>query len=334
MIGGDLSFASGGYGSTALRDVLPVELPPSPPTLEGENDANLTTDLFKPRLTPEGRTHPVTSLLLDPRENEARWAQAAAARRASTGCRARKPNAATLLAHPTLKGADGKPAPVLVVGDAGKGRVAGAADRHASGTGASRRPARGTTAAPSSASGRTRSAGWCAIRRSRCCASSSNGRSTGATSRSPRGSAPCTPTTSPAANVEVERRRRRRRQRARRQAAPQPAGDHRRRRRGPGRARRAAARRLPADRARDARRTRGHRRTRPSWCAPGGPELDDVAARDRVLRELAQASGGDYHVRGAAAPDDPPLARRPRRAPADRSRSGRARCCCCSASRC
>ena len=27
----------------------------------------------------------------------------------------------------------------------------------------------------------------------------------------------------------------------------------------------------------------------------GGPELDDVAARDRVLKELAQASGGDYH---------------------------------------
>ena len=31
MIGGDLSFASGGYGSTPLRDVLPVELPPTPP---------------------------------------------------------------------------------------------------------------------------------------------------------------------------------------------------------------------------------------------------------------------------------------------------------------
>jgi hypothetical protein len=26
----------------------------------------------------------------------------------------------------------------------------------------------------------------------------------------------------------------------------------------------------------------------------GGPELDDVAARDGVLRELAQVSGGDY----------------------------------------
>ena len=26
----------------------------------------------------------------------------------------------------------------------------------------------------------------------------------------------------------------------------------------------------------------------------GGPELDDVAARDRVLREIAQVSGGSY----------------------------------------
>ncbi len=46
MIGGDLSFASGGYGLTALRDVLPVELPPVPPALDGENDSSLTTDAF------------------------------------------------------------------------------------------------------------------------------------------------------------------------------------------------------------------------------------------------------------------------------------------------
>ena len=44
MIGGDLSFASGGYGSTALRDVLPVELPPSPPGVAGGGDADLTVD--------------------------------------------------------------------------------------------------------------------------------------------------------------------------------------------------------------------------------------------------------------------------------------------------
>jgi len=122
MIGGDLSFASGGYGLTALRDVLPVELPPAPPTLEGESDSSLTTDLFKPRLTPEGETHPVTSLLLDAHENEARWAKLPPLEGINRVPRA-KPNAATLLVHPTLKGSDGKPAPVLVASDAGKGRA-------------------------------------------------------------------------------------------------------------------------------------------------------------------------------------------------------------------
>ena len=66
----------------------------------------------------------------------------------------------------------------------------------------------------------------------------------------------------------------------------------------------------------------------------GGPELDDVAARDRVLRELAQVSGGDYRSE-----ELPRLARpRPRARSASAasrpSRSGRVRRCCCSASRC
>jgi uncharacterized membrane protein len=121
MIGGDLSFASGGYGLTALRDVLPVELSPIPPTLDGESDPNLTTDNFKPRLSPEGRTHPITSLLLDPHDNELRWGKLPALEGINRVPRA-KPGATTLLTHPTLKGADGKPAPVLVAGDAGKGR--------------------------------------------------------------------------------------------------------------------------------------------------------------------------------------------------------------------
>src|SRR5206468_10326069 len=34
-----------------------------------------------------------------------------------------KPGAATLLVHPSAKGSDGKPAPVLAAGDAGKGRT-------------------------------------------------------------------------------------------------------------------------------------------------------------------------------------------------------------------
>jgi uncharacterized membrane protein len=122
MIGGDLSFTSGGYGATALRDVLPVELPPTPPTINGANDADLTTDAFKPKLTAEGHTHPVTSLLLDPRDNELRWNRLPPLEGINRVPRA-KPGAATLLAHPTLKGNDGKPAPVLVAGDAGKGRA-------------------------------------------------------------------------------------------------------------------------------------------------------------------------------------------------------------------
>ena len=42
MVGGDLSFTSGGYGATALRDVLPVELPPTPPPMTGASDADLS----------------------------------------------------------------------------------------------------------------------------------------------------------------------------------------------------------------------------------------------------------------------------------------------------
>jgi uncharacterized membrane protein len=121
MIGGDLSFASGGYGTTPLRDVLAVELPPTPPALTGVVDPDLAEGAFKPRLTTEGRSHPVTSLLLDPRENEARWAKLPALEGLNRVPRAR-PGAATLLVHPTLKNPDGSPAPVLVAGNAGKGR--------------------------------------------------------------------------------------------------------------------------------------------------------------------------------------------------------------------
>ncbi len=121
MIGGDLSFASGGYGLTPLNDVLAVELPPTPPALNGVPDRDVTTDTFKPRLTPEGQTHPVTSLLLDPHENEARWGKLPALEGINRVPRARA-GATTLLVHPTLKGPDGKPAPVLVAANAGKGR--------------------------------------------------------------------------------------------------------------------------------------------------------------------------------------------------------------------
>jgi uncharacterized membrane protein len=70
MIGGDLSFASGQYGESALRDVLPVDLSGIP----SDGPRAFSTDSFKPRLSAAGRNHPVTSLSLDPKANEARWA--------------------------------------------------------------------------------------------------------------------------------------------------------------------------------------------------------------------------------------------------------------------
>ncbi len=44
MVGGDLSFASGGYAQTALREVLPVELEGIP--IQG--DRAVTRDAFRP----------------------------------------------------------------------------------------------------------------------------------------------------------------------------------------------------------------------------------------------------------------------------------------------
>jgi len=120
MIGGDLSFASGGYGGTALRDVLPVELDPAAPGAE-RGESLITADTFKPRLTAEGRAHPVTSLVLDPRENEARWNDLPALDGINRVGKLRA-GATTLLAHPTRKDPAGRGAPVLVVGEAGKGR--------------------------------------------------------------------------------------------------------------------------------------------------------------------------------------------------------------------
>jgi uncharacterized membrane protein len=118
MVGGDLSFASGGYAQTALREILPVELEGVPPT----GDRSYTKDAFKPKVTPEGRTHPVTSLSLDERTNEARWASLPPLEGINRVTRL-KPGATPLLVHPTVRTEGGDQAPVLAVADAGKGRT-------------------------------------------------------------------------------------------------------------------------------------------------------------------------------------------------------------------
>ena len=118
MIGGDLSFASGQYGESALRDVLPVDLSGIP----AEGARSFSTDNFKPRLTPAGRNHPVTSLSLDPKANDLRWAALPPLQGINRVARL-QPGATALLVHPNQTSADGKPAPVLAVNDEGKGRA-------------------------------------------------------------------------------------------------------------------------------------------------------------------------------------------------------------------
>ena len=118
MIGGDLSFASGQYGESALRDVLPVDLTGIP----AEGPRAFSTDSFKPRLTSAGRNHPVTSLSLDPKANEARWAALPPLQGINRVARL-QPGASALLVHPGQSTSDGKLAPVLAVDNVGKGRT-------------------------------------------------------------------------------------------------------------------------------------------------------------------------------------------------------------------
>ncbi len=117
VIGGDL-LASGGYGSSHLREVLPVDLDGIP----ASGERAMIKDAFKPRLSPEGKSHPVTALHIDPAVNEARWAALPALEGANRVARLR-PGAAALLVHPGAKADDQSAAPILAVGDAGKGRA-------------------------------------------------------------------------------------------------------------------------------------------------------------------------------------------------------------------
>ncbi len=108
MVGGDLSFAHGGYDGTAVEEILPVELN------EGL-DAVDTRD-FKPQLTPQGLTHPITSLDYDPERNRKLW-EGLPGLKGYNKVRTLKKDAIALSIHPEAS------APLLAVTEMGKGRV-------------------------------------------------------------------------------------------------------------------------------------------------------------------------------------------------------------------
>jgi uncharacterized membrane protein len=67
MFGGARGFDSGGYGESALKEALPVEL-------DGKG-AYQNGGSLRPELTAAGKAHPLTRLLPDPRSNEEAWAK-------------------------------------------------------------------------------------------------------------------------------------------------------------------------------------------------------------------------------------------------------------------
>ncbi|WP_242396285.1 glutamine amidotransferase [Anaeromyxobacter oryzisoli] len=114
MVGGEQSFGDGRYGETPLAEVLPVA--PLDGTAEAEAEV-------RPRLTAEGRRHPVTALAPGDGPNAAVWA-ALPPITAVNLTRALAPGAgaSVLLEAPGVE-VEGRPAPVVAVREVGHGRT-------------------------------------------------------------------------------------------------------------------------------------------------------------------------------------------------------------------
>jgi uncharacterized membrane protein len=116
MLGGSQSFTSGGYYGTPVAAALPVDL-------YGPFDSGpiLDTGKFQPQLTEAGTMHPVTSLRYAANDNVAAWKSLPPLEGVNLVAGA-KPDATVLAVHPRLKTKTGKPMPVIVAGEYGKGR--------------------------------------------------------------------------------------------------------------------------------------------------------------------------------------------------------------------
>ena len=114
MVGGEQSFGEGRYGVTPLAEVLPVT------PLDG---AGMVEEPIRPRLTAEGRRHPVTALGVGEAASAATWEQLPQVETLNR-TRALPPGsgAAVLLEAPSVL-VDGRPAPVVAVREVGAGRT-------------------------------------------------------------------------------------------------------------------------------------------------------------------------------------------------------------------
>jgi len=111
MIGGDNSFARGGYRGTPVEDILPVEM--------DEAGENIVDGKFK--IVARELTHPILRLSDNPGENSQIWAEMPELDGCSSLLRA-KPEAVALAVHPLIKNRYGNLV-ILAIWEKGKGRV-------------------------------------------------------------------------------------------------------------------------------------------------------------------------------------------------------------------
>ncbi len=116
MLGGPLSFASGGDYGTPITDILPVAIP------AGFTSSGLV-DLasFEPRLTTAGKAHPAIRLDEDPQQHQRLWSALKPLRGVNRVTRAH-PDAVVLATHPELRDEADQAMPVIALREVGEGR--------------------------------------------------------------------------------------------------------------------------------------------------------------------------------------------------------------------
>lgn len=114
MVGGDHSFSLGGYAATPIEEVLPVRLPAGGSVVPGA---------YHPKPNPALVRHPIIALGPSPALTRRTW-KTLPKLHGANGLAAVKEGASVLLEHPRARLPSGAPLPILVVGSAGRGRVA------------------------------------------------------------------------------------------------------------------------------------------------------------------------------------------------------------------
>ncbi len=113
MIGGDRSFAEGRYAGTPIEEILPVKL----------GAPGVMTNSYRAEVSKRLARHPIVALGPDPGLTRKTWRSLPPLHGANV-VSAVKGGAQVLLQHPRARLAGGARLPILVVGEAGRGRVA------------------------------------------------------------------------------------------------------------------------------------------------------------------------------------------------------------------